>query len=131
MTGLLLALALAAAPAAKAAGDECDRLAPRGSIPAPDFSGPAWNLVDEGMLEFRYRFYARALQSRVTALVVEGERAPSLLETKVVWEENGQVYTAMLGAVADSQDIPICVRAVRGEFNLERLYQSLKPKLHR
>jgi hypothetical protein len=140
MTALLLLTTLAATdptyvppPQAQAldarAGNDCDRYIPREKAKIPSFGPPKYALRDEGTLEFRYRFYARQGELRVSAMSVEGERHPGVVETKYVWEDGDEVFVHMTGPVAELDKLPLCVRKARPGFDLDGLYSALKPRL--
>lgn len=81
--------------------------------------------------EFQYRFYARAGEARVSAMVVEAEFGPGAVETRITWEVAGEVSVFTRGPLAQQRQDPLCVRAVRPGLDLERLYRSLEPRLRR
>lgn len=124
-------LAWPAREAAPPPGNVCDRSLSRDAALVPDFSGPAWVLIDQGTLEFRYKFYARAGQTRVGAMVVEAEFGPGAVETRLSWESGAEVFVFTRGPLAEQRRDPLCVRAVRPGLDLERLYRSLEPRLRR
>ena len=109
--------------------NECDRYVPREKAKVPAFAPPKYVLRDEGTLEFRYRFYAHFGELRVSAMTVEAERHPGIIETKTVWEDGEEVYVFMDGPVAQMDKLPLCVRNARPGFDLDGLYTRLKPRL--
>lgn len=112
-------------------GNVCDRSLPRESAVVPEFKAPEWTLVDQGNLEFQYRFYARAGETKVAAMVVEAEFGPGAVETRITWQTGGEVNVFTRGPLAEQRKDPLCIRAVRPDLDLERLYQTLKPRLRR
>jgi hypothetical protein len=124
-------LAWPARAAAPPAGNVCDRSLPRDAAVVPDFAAPTWVLIDQGTLEFRYRFYARAGQKRVSAMVVESEFGPGAVETRLSWESGAEVFVFTRGPLAEQRQDPLCIRAVKPGFDLERLYRALEPRLRR
>ena len=113
--------------------DSCQAMIPREEARrlVPAFQTPAWSLIDRGEFTFRYRFYARAGAPRVSAMVVEGERAPGLVETKTVWEDGGRVLVFLDGPVAEHDALPLCARSQAPGFSLDGLYRVLRPRLSR
>lgn len=138
MKKTLAALVLAVAPAfanppAPPDGSRCDRSLPRGRAAIPQFNDGAWVLVDQGRYTFDYKFYARPGEPRdgktvVTAMSVTGDRG--LFSTdKLSWQVGSEIYSVRLGPEGEKEEV--CVRAVRGGFDLDRLYQAIKPRLER
>jgi hypothetical protein len=103
---------------------------PREQARVPAFAAPQWRLVDQGVYTFRYRFYARAGQAKVSGVVVEGERSPAT-EGKTIWEDGDEVMIFLSGPLAEKDRLPLCVRSRVEGFDLEGLYRVLKPKLQR
>lgn len=115
-------------------GSRCDRTVPRARAAMPQFNDGSWRLVDQGRFTFDYRFYAKPGETRdgkvvVTAMVVTGSREGLFDTDKLSWQVGGEIYSVRLGPEGEKEDV--CVRSVRGGFDLERLYRTLEPKLQR
>lgn len=129
---LLAALPAFANPSAPPDGSRCDRSLPRERAGLPRFDDGTWRLVDRGAYTFDYEFYARpgeASGGAVVAMKVTGSRQGLFNTDKLSWQVGTEIYSVRLGPEGERE--AVCVRAVRGGFDLERLYQTLKPRLTR
>ncbi len=136
---LLLALLLLPAAAwsqepAPPNGARCDRTIPRARAAIPQFNDGSWKLVDSGRFTFDYRFYAKPGETRdgkvvVTAMAVAGAREDVFVTDKLSWQVGSEIYSVRMGPEGEGEDV--CVRAVRGDLDLERLYRTLQPRLQR
>ena len=112
----------------------CDRLLPRATTPVPSLKAPEWSVHDRGTLQFRYVFYRRAAQERVTAMVVESERPEGLTTRKTSWQAGDEILSRRDGPEGEGE--PVCARRIRqvpgaGALDLHRLYLGVKDRLQR
>ena len=115
--------------AAARSGDVCDRAIDRRGAAIPNVDAAPWELKDAGQFTFQYRFFVRAGSDQVMVMETTGQRAEGFVTRRLAWEIGNEIHSLRFGAEAG--DEPICVRTIRGGFNLERLYQTLKPRLKR